>query len=160
MYLPATPGGWFDFWSGAAVAGGQRIDAPAPYDVLPLHVRAGAIVPFGPELHYTDEQAADPITLFIYAGADGTFTLYEDDGVSYGYERGECARIRLQWNDAARTLTIGRRDGAYPGMRMERTFAVVIVTKDRPVGFSFAPHADRTVHYRGDELTVNLNAIR
>ena len=160
MVLPATPGGWFDFWSGAAVAGGQRIDAPAPYDALPLHVRAGAIVPFGSELHYTDEQVADPITLFIYAGADGAFTLYEDDGVSYGYERGECARIRLQWNNAARTLTVGRRDGAYPGMRMERTFEVVLVTKERPVGFSFAPHADRTVRYRGDELMVNLTAVR
>jgi alpha-D-xyloside xylohydrolase len=156
VYLPATPGSWFDFWSGAATTGGQTIDAPAPYDALPLFVRAGAIVPFGPDLQYIGEKPADPITLCVYAGADGAFTLYEDDGLTYGYERGEFARIPLRWDDARRTLTIGKREGAFPGMLAERTFAIVLVTSDRPVGFSFAPKADRTISYRGEPIETRL----
>jgi alpha-D-xyloside xylohydrolase len=156
VYLPATSGGWFDFWTGAATPGGQTIDAPAPYDALPLYVRAGAIVPFGPELQYTAEKPADPITLLVYAGANGAFTLYEDDGTSYGYERGEFARIPLRWDDARRTLVIGRREGAFPGMFAERTFEIVLVTPDRPVGFSFTPKADRTIRYRGEPVETRL----
>jgi alpha-D-xyloside xylohydrolase len=156
VYLPATTGNWFDFWTGKAITGGRMIDAPAPYDAMPLHVRAGAIIPFGPELHYTDEKPADPITLFVYAGADGAFTLYEDDGVSYGYERGEFARIPLRWDNATRTLTLGHRKGAFPGMLGERTFQFVLVAADKPAPFSFAPQPDRTVRYRGDPVTVIL----
>jgi alpha-D-xyloside xylohydrolase len=156
VYLPATPGGWFDFWTGAATAGGQTIDAPAPYDALPLFVRAGAIVPFGPELQYTGEKPADPITLYVYAGADGTFTLYEDDGLTYGYERGEFARIPLRWDNTRHTLTIGKREGAFPGMLAGRTFEIVLVTPDRPVGFSFTPKADRTIPYRGEPIETHL----
>ena len=89
-------------------AGGQ---SPAPFDAIPVHVRAGSIVPFGPELQYTDEKPADPITLFVYAGSDGAFTLYEDDGVSNDYEKGAFATIPIRWHDASRTLTIGKRAG-------------------------------------------------
>ncbi|HVS54607.1 MAG TPA: TIM-barrel domain-containing protein [Opitutaceae bacterium] len=156
VYLPDTRGGWFDFWTGAQLAGGKQIDAPAPYDALPLHVRAGAIVPFGPDVQWTDEKPADPITLHIYAGADGAFTLYEDDGKTYGYERGEFARIPLRWDDATRTLTIGARTGTFPGMLAERTFEVVLVSAAKPVGFSFASKPDRTVRYRGERLTLTF----
>ena len=106
VYLPAVPGGWYDFWTGAALAGGQTIDAPAPYETIPVHVRAGSIVPFGPELQYSSEKPADPLTVWVYAGADGEYSLYEDDGASYGYERGEFTRISFRWDDAQRTLTI------------------------------------------------------
>ena len=155
VYLPAAAG-WYDFWTGAALAGSQTIEAPAPYDAIPLFVRAGSIVPFGPELQYTAEKAADPITLFVYSGSDGAFTLYEDDGLTYGYERGARARIPLHWNDATRTLTIGQREGSFPGMLAERTFQVVVVTKTRPVGFSFAPVVDQTVLYRGGAAEVKV----
>jgi alpha-D-xyloside xylohydrolase len=155
VYLPEATG-WFDFWTGAALAGNQTIEAPAPYDAIPLFVRAGAIVPFGPELQYTSEKPADPITLFVYTGADGTFTIYEDDGLTYGYERGASARIPLHWNDATRTLTIGRREGSFPGMLAERTFQVVVVSKQKPVGFSFAPQPDRTVRYHGDAMDLTF----
>jgi len=154
VYLP--PAGWYDFWTGAAVAGDQTIDAPAPYDSIPLHVRAGSIVPLGPELQYTGEKPADPITLLVYAGADGAFTLYEDDGLTYAYESGAFARIPLRWRDATRTLTIGQREGAFPGMLAERSFEVLLVSRDKAVGFSFAPHADRTVRYRGETVEVRL----
>jgi alpha-D-xyloside xylohydrolase len=155
VYLPQAAG-WFDFWTGAAVAGGQTVDAPAPYDAIPVHVRAGAILPVGPELQYAGEKPADPVTLCVYAGADGAFTLYEDDGLTYGYEQGAFARIPLRWDDAAQTLTIGRREGAFPGMLAERTFHIVVVTKDRPQGFSFDPPAGRTVSYHGEATTVSL----
>lgn len=156
VYLPATPGGWFDFWTGAALEGGRRIDAAAPFDTIPVQVRAGSIVPVGPELQYTAEKPADPITLYVYAGADGAFTLYEDDGVSYGYERGESARIPMRWDDAARTLTLGARDGTFPGMLAERTFEVVLVTREKPAGFSFSPKAGRSVKYHGEAVSVKL----
>jgi alpha-D-xyloside xylohydrolase len=155
VYLPEAAG-WTDFWTGAAMAGGQTIEAPAPYDAIPLFVRAGAIVPFGPELQYTSEKPADPVTLFVYAGADGAFTFYEDDGLTYGYERGAWARIPIRWNDAARTLTIGRREGSFPGMLGERTFQVVVVSKTRPVGFSFAPAVDQAVRYRGESIEIQI----
>jgi alpha-D-xyloside xylohydrolase len=147
---------WYDFWTGAMVAGGQAIDAPAPYDAMPVHVRAGSIVPFGPELQWTGEKPADPVTLFVYAGADGAFTLYEDDGLTYGYEKGAFSRIPLRWNDATATLTIGKREGSFPGMLASRTFEVVRVGKAKPVGFSFAPKPDRTVRYDGAAVAVRL----
>jgi alpha-D-xyloside xylohydrolase len=155
VYLPVASG-WYDFWTGAALAGCQTIEAPAPYDAIPLYVRAGSIVPFGPELQYTGEKPADPLTLYVYTGADGAFTLYEDDGLTYGYERGASVRIPMHWNDATRTLTIGRREGSFPGMLAGRTFQVVVVSKAKPVGFSFAPVVDQTVHYRGESIQVKV----
>ncbi|MGB8293801.1 MAG: TIM-barrel domain-containing protein [Polyangia bacterium] len=155
VYLP-SPASWYDLWTGTNVAGGQSIEAPAPYDSMPIHVKAGSIVPTGPEIMYTDEKPADPIVLWIYAGADGQFTLYEDDGVTYSYENGDFARIPIRWNDAARTLTIAKREGSFAGMQKERTFEVVFVSKAKPVGFSFAPKADKSVRYDGTPVELKL----
>ena len=155
VYLPGAAG-WYDFWTGASLSGGQTIEAAAPYDAIPLFVRAGAIIPFGPELQYTGEKPADPLTLYVYAGANGEFTLYEDDGLTYGYEKGAFARIPLRWHDTSRTLHIGARTGTFPGMLAERTLQVILVSKQKPVGFSFAPQADRTVRYRGDAIDVTF----
>ena len=155
VYLPA--GGWYDFWTGARSEGGREIDAAAPYDAIPVHVREGSIVPFGPELQWTGERPADPVTLYVYAGRDGAFALYDDDGLSYGYETGARARIPLRWDEARRTLTIGTREGMFPGMLAERTFEVVFVGPARPVGFSFVPRSDRTVHYTGAAVQVRWN---
>ena len=155
VYLPAAAG-WYDFWTGASVSGGQTIEAAAPYDAIPLYVRAGAIIPFGPELQYTGEKPADPITLCVYAGANGTFTLYEDDGLTNGYERGAFARIPLRWHDTSRTLHIGARKGTFPGMLAERTLQVILVSKQKPIGFSFAPQPDRSVRYRGDAIDLTF----
>jgi alpha-D-xyloside xylohydrolase len=155
VYLPPAAG-WYDFWTGASLAGGQTIEAAAPYDAIPLYVRAGAIIPFGPELQYTGEKPADPITLCIYAGANGEFTLYEDDGLTNGYEKGAFARIPLRWDDTAGKLTIGQRQGSFPGMLTARTFHVVLVAKDRPQGFSFDPPVGSAVTYRGEAMEVTL----
>jgi len=157
VYLPQSDAGWYDFWTGVHSDGGQTLDAPAPFDSMPLFVRAGAIIPFGPEMQYTGEKPSDPITLCVYAGADGAFTLYEDDGTSYGYERGAFASIPLHWDDAKKTLTIGKRDGKFPGMLNQRTFNVVLVTKDKPVGFSFTPKPDKSVRYQDKAVEVKLD---
>ena len=119
-------------------------------------MRGGAIVPVGPELQYTDEKPADPITLYVYAGADGAFALYEDQGTTNDYERGASSTIPLRWSDATRTLTIGARSGAFTGMPASRTFQVVLVTSSKAVGFSFSPTADKTVTYTGAEIEVTL----
>jgi alpha-D-xyloside xylohydrolase len=155
VYLPAAPG-WYDFWSGGVADGGQAIDVSTPYDSIPVHVRAGAIIPTGPEIQYTDEKPADPITLWVYAGADGNFALYEDDGLTYGYEKGAFARIPLHWNDATKTLTIGKREGTFTGMAAQRTFDVVLVAKDKAVGFSFTPKPDKSVKYDGTAVDVKF----
>lgn len=154
VYLPPTPGGWYDFWTGKPLHGAQTISAPAAYDSLPLHIRAGAIIPFGPEQQYVGEKKADPITVYVYTGANGMFTLYEDDGLTYGYEHGAFTHIPFHWDDAAKTLMVGKRTGAFPGMLADRTFNIVLVSKSRPVGFSFTPRADRTVQYRGAALKI------
>jgi alpha-D-xyloside xylohydrolase len=155
VYLPSASS-WYDLWTGTNVTGGQTIEAPAPYDSMPIHVKAGSIIPTGPEIMYTDEKPADPIVLWIYAGADGQFTLYEDDGVTYAYEKGSFARIPIRWNDAARTLTIAKREGSFAGMQKERTFEVVLVSKAKPVGFSFAPKADKSVRYEGAAIELKM----
>jgi alpha-D-xyloside xylohydrolase len=96
------------------------------------------------------------VTLYVYAGAGGAFTLYEDDGLTYGYEKGAFARIPLRWDDASKTLTVGRREGSFPGMLARRTFEIVLVSKGRPAGFSFTPRTDRTVSYTGEAVSVRL----
>lgn len=129
VYLPGGAR-WFDFWTGKQFEGGQEITAAAPYDAIPIFVRAGAIVPIGPELQYTTEKKADPIELRVYTGADGEFDLYEDDGVTNGYERGEYSIIPIRWDEKSRTLTIGKREGAFVGMLQSRRFNVIFVSRD------------------------------
>jgi len=157
VYLPPTTGGWYDFWSGKSIAGGQTIDAPAPLDAMPLFIRAGSIIPFGPEIQYTGEKPADPVTLCIYTGADGQFTLYEDDGLTYNYERKSFAIIPINWDEQSRTLTIGKRAGSFEGMLKKRTFNIVLVSKDKPVGFSFTPNVDKTISYSGKVVQLKFN---
>jgi alpha-D-xyloside xylohydrolase len=98
LYLPVS--GWYDFWTGSSVTGGKMVDAAAPLDRIPLYVRAGSIVPMGPDVEYTTEKPADPIELRVYTGADGDFTLYEDENDNYNYEKGAYATIPIHWNDA------------------------------------------------------------
>ncbi|MCD8313792.1 MAG: DUF5110 domain-containing protein, partial [Bacteroidales bacterium] len=151
VYFPEDCG-WYDFYSGKWLAGGQTLDAPAPYERIPLYVREGSIIPFGPDMEYTDERPADPITVYVYTGSDGAFTLYEDEGTTYGYERGECSFIPLTYDDNAHTLTIGERRGEYPGMLRARTFNVVKVSKDRPQPYD--PKArGKSVRYDGSAVT-------
>jgi alpha-D-xyloside xylohydrolase len=154
VYLPPAAV-WYDYWTGQPAAPGA-ISVPAPYDQIPVFVRAGSIIPYGPEMQYVAEKPSDPITLYIYAGADGQFTLYEDQGTTFAYEKGAFSQIPLQWNDKTSTLLIGRQTGAFDGMLRHRTFQVVLVSKAHPVGFSFKPTPLRSVHYTGAEIRLKL----
>jgi alpha-D-xyloside xylohydrolase len=156
VYLPTTTGGWYDFWTGTAAAGGATVSAGAAFDSLPVYVRAGSIVPIGPELQYAGEKPADPITLFVYAGADGSFSLYEDQGTTYDYEHGAFSTIPLHWSDATKTLTIGARTGTFSGMLTSRAVQVVLVSATKAVGFSFTPTADKTVTYTGTSQDITF----
>lgn len=153
VYLPAGAD-WYDFWTGAMSAGGQTIDAAAPYNQMPLFVRAGSILPLGPVMQYTGEKPMDPVTLCVYEGADGSFTLYEDSGSGYGYERGEISKIPLTWSQGKRTLTIGKRGGHFPGMLEKRMFNVIFVSREKGRGVDSEAKADRVVSYTGDALEV------
>ncbi|MCB0070324.1 MAG: DUF5110 domain-containing protein [Caldilineaceae bacterium] len=125
VYLPAG-NDWVDFWTDTRHAGGQTITAAAPLEIVPLFVRAGAIVPLAPPMQYVDELANPAIELHVYPGRDGTFLLYEDAGDGYGYEAGEFSTIDIQWHDGTRRLRLGARTGAYPGMPARRTFLAVL----------------------------------
>ncbi|MCK5737703.1 DUF5110 domain-containing protein [bacterium] len=126
VYLPAGSD-WYDFWAHEKYDGGQWIQRDTPIDIMPLYVRAGAIVPLGPDLQYVDEKPADPLEIRIYSGADATFTLYEDEGDSYRYEQGKYATIDFSWNDRMRKLSISQRQGRFNGMLKTRTFSIVVI---------------------------------
>jgi alpha-D-xyloside xylohydrolase len=157
VYLPNASGGWYDFWTGKAATGGQTVQAQAAFDSIPLYVRAGSIVPIGPDLQYVAEKAADPITFYVYAGADGGFTLYEDQGLTYDYDKGGFSEIGLHWAESTKTLSIGARQGSFTGMLSSRTFQVILVSPSKAAGFSFTATADKSVTYTGAAMDVSLN---
>ena len=152
LYLPDAK--WYDFWSGHATSGNATVDAPAPLDRIPLYARAGSILPMGPDIQYSTEKSADPIELRVYAGADANFTLYEDENDNYDYEKGVHATIPIHWDDASHTLTIGGRQGQFPGMLQSRTFQIVFVGDGHGIGIAPTPKADKTVQYFGKQVVV------
>jgi alpha-D-xyloside xylohydrolase len=154
VYLPAGPS-WVDFWTGETLAGGKTISANAPVSIMPLYVRAGSIVPFGPVLQYAAEKPEDPIELRVYRGADGKFALYEDEGDNYNYEKGKYATIPFEWNEAKQTLTIGKRSGNFKGMLKERTFQVVFVAPIHGAGAASEEKPDVVIHYTGKSIVVS-----
>jgi alpha-D-xyloside xylohydrolase len=152
VYLPKAE--WYDFWTGRGVAGEGAIEAAAPLDRMPLYVRAGSIVPMGPDVQYATEKPADPIELRVYAGADGNFTVYEDENDNYNYEKGAHATIRVEWDEAAGKLTIGERQGQFPGMLNARTFRIVFVGDNHGNGIEATTQPDRVVEYSGKSVTI------
>jgi len=152
VYLPDAK--WYDFWTGSQVAGARMINAITPLDRLPLYVRAGSILPLGPDEQWSTEKPEDPIELRIYPGANGDFTLYEDENDTYNYEKGVYATIPLHWDDAAHTLTIGSRKGQFPGMLENRTFRIVLVRENHGIGINAADEPDKVVQYSGKQLAA------
>lgn len=147
---------WYDLHTGAlASRGGETITAQAPYESIPVYVRGGSIVPYGMKQEYTNQQPDRVITLYVYGGKDGEFTLYEDEGTNYGYEVGRYATIPMTWDNARHTLTIGKRQGTFPGMLQTRTFNIVFVNATNAQGYS--PDArGKKVTYKGQEIKVEL----
>ena len=152
VYLPQAK--WYDFWMGTAIEGPRTLQADAPLDRLPLYVRAGSILPMGPEEEWATEKPADPIELRIYPGANGDFTLYEDENDNYDYEKGVYATIPFHWDAAKQVLTIGERKGQFPGMLQSRSFRVVFVRENHGVGVNPTDEPDKVVQYSGKEITV------
>ncbi|MEI6321578.1 MAG: glycoside hydrolase family 31 protein [bacterium] len=152
VYLPKGCD-WYDFWSGDRVPGGSSIKAAAPVDRIPLYAKAGAIIPLGPEMEWNDQKPCDPIELRIYLGADGAFILYEDEGDSYRYEKGDYSTIPISWSEKDQTLTIGDRKGSFPQMLQEHTFHVVWVAPGHGIGMSELK-ADQEVAYKGKAIQI------
>ena len=134
---------WYDFWTNKAYKGGRNVTLETTFDRVPMFVRAGSILPLGPEMQYVGEKAWDNLELRVYPGADGRFVLYEDEGDNYNYEKGAYSTITLQWNDKKHTLTIGARKGEYPGMLQTRTFTVV-----------WPDGTTKIVNYQGQEINI------
>jgi len=154
VYLPANQQ-WFDFWTGETFPGGQTLTSDAPIDKIPVFIKAGSIIPMGPFIQYAMEKS-DPVELRIYPGADGSFTLYEDENDNYNYEKGIYSTITFQWNDAKHKLIIGKRKGLFPGMLKIHNFQVVIVNKNKGIGVEATSKPDKVVQYNGEEKVVQF----
>ena len=154
LYLPPAAG-WYDFWTGKQLSGDQRMDVSAPLDRIPVYVKAGSIVPLGPEIEYAGQMPDAPIELRVYRGANGSFDLYEDAGDTYAYEKGAHAVIPIRWDDASGTLTIGQRSGEFPGMVKGRKFRVIFVSENHGAGPDISSSFDKEVTYNGEELEVS-----
>jgi alpha-D-xyloside xylohydrolase len=155
LYLPQCAG-WYDLYSGKWYKGGQSIIADAPYERMPLFVKAGSIIPFGPDLQYTSEKPADTISLNIYTGADASFNLYEDEGTNYNYEKGAFSIIPIKYSEAAKTLTIDNRKGSFNGMLQKRVFRINIISPANTKSLDFDATVDRQIPYEGKKLTIKV----
>lgn len=155
VYLPSGAD-WYSFNEGTFIKGGQTLQAPAPYHQMPLYVKAGSIVPVGPQINYAMEKPEAPITLYVYTGADGRFSLYEDEGINYNYEKGAYSVIPLSYEQASGQLTIGAREGSYEGMPQTREFRVVVVTPEHSQPFNVNAKPVATVTYDGKECTLSV----
>ncbi len=144
LYLPKGTD-WIDFWTGEKHNGGQTIHKKTPLDIIPLYIKAGSILPIGPKVQFATEKAWDNLELKVYSGANGTFTLYEDEFDNYNYEDGAYTEIPFTWNNASRKLTIGTRKGNYNGMLTDRTFTIILDN-----------NTSKTVRYTGKKTVVKL----
>ena len=155
VYFPVQCG-WYNLYTGEKVEGGRSLVVDAPYEQIPVFVREGAIIPFGPEMEWSDEKPAELIHLYVYAGRNGNFQLYEDEGTNYNYEKGKYATIDITYDDATRTITFGARQGQFNGMLKNRRFNVVLMTKETPKPLNLDNPEGTLVHYTGKQISVKL----
>lgn len=155
VYLPES-NGWYNLYTGEYFKGGQTVRAKAPYSRIPVFVKAGSIVPFGPELQYAEQKPANPITLYVYDGKDGHFTLYEDEGNNYDYQKGKYSEITLSYDTQTGILTIENRKGSYPGMPEERTFRIILVSRSRPGSLNLNKKPDVIIQYNGQKKGIKI----
>jgi len=155
VYFPEQCG-WYNLYTNEYVEGGQRLVVDAPYEQIPVFVREGAIIPFGPEMEWCDEKPAELINLYVYAGQNGSFQLYEDEGTNYNYEKGKYATIDITYDDVSRTVSFGARKGQFAGMLKNRQFNVVLITKDAPKPLNLENPEGRLVNYNGKAVSVQL----
>lgn len=154
VYLPEGTA-WWDFWTNEKQRGGRTVNRAVTKDILPLYIKAGSILPFGPKVQYSTEKNWDNLEIRVYPGADGTFTLYEDENDNYNYENGAYATITFRWDDAARRLTIENREGSFPGMLQNRKFKVILAGPESGAGDQ-PMKGGKTVNYTGKKTSVKL----
>jgi len=155
VYLPAGQG-WYELYTGKYFKGAQEVKADAPYERIPVFVKEGSIIPSGPALQYTSEKPADPLTVFVYTGKDASFSLYEDEETNYNYEKGAFSTIVFNYNEAAKTLTVGNRKGSFTNMLKNRTINVIFITTKSAKPLDFDGKADRTIKYNGKQIIVPM----
>lgn len=155
VYLPKLCG-WYDLYTGKHYAGGQTIEADAPYERIPVFVREGAIVPFGPAIEWSDEKQPELINLYIYAGKDAEFTLYEDEGTNYDYEKGQYSTIEIKYNDKQKTVSFGARQGSFDGMLASRRFNIVLVSPQKQQALDLESPKGKMTKYSGKAVKVKL----
>ena len=170
VYFPAQCS-WYDLYTGEMIidaepnvsslmfnvsSSGRRLVVDAPYERIPVFVRAGAIIPFGPEMEWSDEKPAELIHLYVYAGQDGSFQLYEDEGTNYNYEKGKYATIDITYDDATRTVSFGARKGQFAGMLKNRQFNIVLISKEHPQPLNLDNPSGKLVSYNGKAITIKL----
>ena len=156
VYLPSG-NGWYNLKTGEYIEGGQFIKADAPYTDIPIFVKEGSIIPFGPEIQYTDEKAAEPLTLYVYTGKDAAFELYEDENVNYNYEKGKFSIIPFKYKEKTGILTIENRQGEFEGMLKERTIQIIRVSKDKKRGLDLNIKPDKIFKYTGFEKHIQID---
>ncbi len=154
-YLPAGAD-WYDFWTAEKFSGGNKVSRQTPLDIIPVYVKAGSVIPVGPSVQYAEEKKWDNLEIRIYPGANGKFVLYEDENDNYNYEKGVYSTITFTWDDAKKTLTIGDRNGSFPGMLNERKFNIVIVGMSKGVGENLTSQAGRVITYTGKKVVVKI----
>jgi alpha-D-xyloside xylohydrolase len=155
VYLPKGTD-WVDFWTGEKYTGGQTVNKEVPLDIIPLYVKAGTILPIGPKVQFAREKAWDNLEIRIYEGSNGEFTLYDDEGDNYNYEKGKYTTIPFSWNNKSRTLTIGKQNGQYAGMPAVRNFKIVLVSKTKGLGNQPLAKPDKEVSYKGETISIKL----
>ena len=155
VYLPAGTE-WYDFWTGEKHHGGQTLKKDVTMDIIPLYVKAGSVLPWGPGVQYATEKKWDDLEIRVYPGKDGEFTLYEDENDNYNYEKGEYSTIDFRWNDSSRTLTIEKRKGRFAGMLTKRKFRIVLAGKQKGAGNELSKQADKIITYNGGQAAIKL----
>ena len=154
VYLPAGSK-WIDFWTGDNFEGGTTVDKASPIDILPLYIKAGSIIPWGPKVQFAEEKKWDNLEVRIYPGADADFTLYEDEGNSYNYEKGQFSEVHFHWDDGDKLLSISDRKGNFPGMLKKRKFNFVWVDKENGIGTG-SSKVDKSIVYKGKRIIVKM----
>jgi alpha-D-xyloside xylohydrolase len=153
VYLPAGSS-WYDFETFKKFDGGQRIQVDAPLEKLPLFIKSGSIIPIGPEIQYTSERKDDVLTLYVFPGENGSFTIYQDENTNYNYEKGQFSTIKLNYDEATRTITIGERQGQYPDMPQKIRFELIWVKDYQRGGFNTRPQ--QVVDYFGEQIQITI----
>ncbi|MBP7507228.1 MAG: DUF5110 domain-containing protein [Prolixibacteraceae bacterium] len=150
-YLPESSG-WYDFWTGRLIDGGQTVEADVALDKIPLYIKSGSILPIGQKVQYSSESKNDSLEIRIYEGADCEFTLYDDEGDNYNYEKGNFSEITFSWNNSERSLSISNRNGTYNGMPIEQTLNVILISGNKTIDFNSIKKFDKVIQYAGNNV--------